>query len=400
MPRPDDIGPRPDRLPPQPTDPLAPPIYATSVWICSDVQQAERMMGGEEAGYVYQRDAHPNADLFAGKCRELHSADEVAVTSSGMSALALALLAQVRPGEHIVVSNMLYGRSLLLLTQEARRFGITSTVVDVCDHETLNRAMGPNTKLVVVETISNPRLFVVDIAALAEITHRHGAQLLVDNTFATPVLCRPLEWGADLVLESVSKVMNGHSDVMLGLLCGRRHCWERIPTVLSAWGLASSPFDCWLASRGLGTMHLRVERACDNAMRVAQFLSQRQDVQQVDYPGLPSHPQHSLAAQQFANRFGSMVTFQLRGGTETAEAFIRGARQIPFCPSLGDISTTLSHPESTSHRGLTPEARASLGITGGTIRLSVGIESPEFVVEALSEGLQAAAQKGSAGDRS
>ena len=386
-----DLCPRPDLLGAQPTQPLAAPIYPTSVWICESTDQADRMLAGLEPGYVYQRDRHPNADLLAAKCRELEGAEEVAITSSGMAALSLALLSQTEPGDHLVVSNLLYGRSQQLLTREAARFGISSTLVDSCDLAAVTAAMTDRTKLVVVETIANPCLQVADIAALAELAHQRGAALLVDNTFATPILCRPLSYGADWVLESVSKLMNGHSDVMLGLLGGRRRNWERVSLVSSAWGLASAPFDCWLATRGLATMHLRVERACDNALRAAEFLSGQSGVELVDYPGLPSHPQHGLANRQLNGRFGSVVTFRLRAGRPAANAFLKAASGIPFCPSLGEVSTTLSHPESTSHRGLSVDARASLGITGGTIRLSVGIESPEFVCDALAEGLRGVA---------
>jgi O-succinylhomoserine sulfhydrylase len=201
------------------------------------------------------------------------------------------------------------------------------------------------------------------------------------------VVCRPLEWGADLVWESLTKIINGHSDVNLGFLTGPADDWDRLTDVLKTWGLASSPFDCWLAARGLGTLALRVERSSANALAIARHLQSRQQVAAVHYPGLESHPHHALAARQFSGRFGSMVTFTLPGGTAAAEQFIAAARDIPFSPSLGDLSTTLSHPESTSHRGLSPEQRAALGIEGGTIRLSVGIESPEFIRAAIDRGL-------------
>lgn len=387
-----DLCPKPDLLDPQTTQPLAAPIYPTSVWICNNTDQADRMLAGLEPGYVYRRDKHPNADLLAAKCRELEAAEEVAITSSGMSALALALLSQTEPGDHLVVSRMLYGKTEQLFTREAARFGISSTLVDTCDIAAVAAAITDRTKLVVVETIANPCLQVADIGALAELVHPRGAALLVDNTFATPVLCRPLELGADWVMESLTKFMNGHSDVILGLLAGRRQNWERIPLVSSAWGLASAPFDCWLAARGLATMHLRVERACDNALRAAEYLARQAPVELVDYPGLPSHPQHALAVRQLDGRFGSIVTFRLSGGRPAANAFMKAATHIPFCPSLGEASTTLSHPESTSHRGLTVDARAALGITGGTIRLSVGIESAEFVCDALAQGLRGVAE--------
>jgi cystathionine beta-lyase/cystathionine gamma-synthase len=388
MPRPEDLCPAPADLP-QAGNSLAPPIYPASVYRCRSPEEADRILGGELPGYVYQRDGHPNADMLVKKCRALHVAEQAAVTASGMAALSLALLSTVKPGGHVVVSRLLYGKSRFLITQEASRFGVESTLVDPCNLQEVAAAMRDNTRLVVVETIANPLLEVADVAALAGIAHDRGALLLVDNTFATPIVFRPLEHGADLVLESLTKMMNGHSDVMLGLLCGRQEIWERMPGVLSAWGLTASPFDCWLAFRGLTTLHLRMERACANALQAARFLAARDEVEQVFYPGLPSHTAHELAVRQFGERFGSIVSFRLRGGRAAADAFIAAAEEIPFCPSLGEASTTLSHPETTSHRGLAANERQRLGIDGGVIRLSVGVESPEYICESLSKGLAA-----------
>ena len=386
-PKPDDICPRPDVLPPLPTQPAATPLYTASVYRCETPDQAARLLAGELPGYIYSRDGHPNADLLAEKCRELHGAEKAAICGSGMGALAAALLSQAAQGDHVVVSNQLYGRSTQLLVAEVARVGITSTLVDSCDLPAVQAALRGETKSIVVETISNPLLRVADLAQLAELASSHGARLLVDNTFASPAICRPLEFGADLVLESLTKIMSGHSDVLLGLLCGREACWQRVPLVLSAWGLSSSPFDCWMASRGLGTMALRVERAAANALAAARFLSQRDEVETVCFPGLTEHPDHALAVRQFGSRFGTVVTFTLRGGRPAAEAFIAASTQIPFCPSLGDLSTTLSHPASTSHRLVPPERREAQGILESTIRLSVGVESPEAVEQALAEAL-------------
>jgi cystathionine beta-lyase/cystathionine gamma-synthase len=386
--KPDDVCPRPDPPVDHSTQPLAPAIYPTAVWICNDTDQAEQMLTGEREGYVYQRVRHPNADALADKIREIHHAERVAITSSGMAALAAAVLSQLRSGDHVVLSNQLYGSSSVLVTQELERFGITSTTVDTCDLGATKTALQDATKLLVVETIGNPCLAVTDVRALADLAHERSAKLLVDNTFATPVLCRPLELGADLVMESVSKLMNGHGDVMLGALCGRAADWERVPSVLYTWGLSSGAFDAWLATRGLATMHLRVERACKTALKVAEYLTAEDSIEHVDYPGLPNHPQHELATRQFNGTYGSMVTFRLAGGRSAADAFIVAADKIPFCPSLGEACTTLSHPESTSHRGLSPAEREALGIRGGTIRLSIGIESAEFVLESLRAALE------------
>jgi Cystathionine beta-lyases/cystathionine gamma-synthases len=389
---PSDICPRPIPLPPLATTPHAPPIYPTSVWACESPQQADDMLAGRLPGYVYQRDGHPNAYLLAEKCRLLHAAERAAITASGMGALAVAMLSHLSTGDHAVIGSRVYGKTLQLFGVEAKLLGIEVTPVDTCDLAAVEQAIKLNTRLLVAETIANPLLEVADIAALAEIAHARGIVLLIDNTFASPILCRPLTLGADLVMESLTKTMNGHSDVILGLLAGKEAAWPRVPQVISAFGLCSSPFDCWLADRGLATAHLRIERACDNALAAAEYLkSQTSRVAKVFYPGLATHPQHELAARQFGNRFGTVVSFELAGGRPAADAFIAAASRIPFCPSLGELNTTLSHPETTSHRGLTSAQRAALGISGGTIRLSVGTESPEFVRGALTEGLTALA---------
>jgi cystathionine beta-lyase/cystathionine gamma-synthase len=390
MSKPSDICPRPQSLPPLPTKPHSPPIFPASVWECESPQQADAILEGREEGYVYQRDGHPNAHLLAERLKLLHAADRGAITGTGMGALAAALLSQLQAGDHVVIGSRMYGKTQSLFVAEGQRLGIETTAADMCDASAVVTEIRPNTKLVVAETIANPLLEVADIAALADVAHRKNALLLVDNTFASPILCQPLTLGADLVMESLTKTLNGHSDVILGFLGGRVDVWQRVATVISAWGLASGPFECWLADRGLLTAHLRIDRACQNALAAADFLSsQSPTVAEVYYPGLAGHRQHALARKQFSDRFGTMVSFRLQGGRTAADAFIAAAKRIPFCPSLGEVSTTLSHPETTSHRGMTAEQRAALGITGGTIRLSVGTESETYIREALMEALKA-----------
>lgn len=388
---PDDVCPRPDRPPAGVNRPLASPIVPSSVYRCESPEEAAALLAGELPGFVYSRDGHPNADQLAAKCAELHGAEKSTVTGSGMAALALALLSQLEAGDHVIASRALYGRSLRLFTLEAARLGIITSVVDTSDPAAMQATFTDRTRLVVVETISNPLLRVADLSALADRAHSHGARLLVDNTFASPAVCRPLALGADLVMESITKIINGHSDVMLGWLGGREALWARVPDLQSTWGFFASPWDCWLASRGLGTLHLRVERASQNALQVAQMLAERSDLVAVSYPGLPSHPDHELAGRQFGGRFGNMVTFTLPGGTAAARRLIAAAAEtIPFCPSLGELCTTLSHPESTSHRTLPPDVRTEQGIAGGTIRLSVGIESAETILNNLQSAIAAA----------
>src|SRR5215469_6857893 len=224
----DDICPRPMAPAPQSTEPASPPIFLSSVYRCASPGQADQLLSGEEAGYVYSRDGHPNADQLSQKCRELHGAERATVCSSGMAALALAAVSHLDHTSHVVVSNQLYGRTGQLFAHELPRFGVQVSVVDTCNLAATAAALRPNTRLVVCETITNPLLRVCDIAALAEIVRPRGALLLVDNTLATPILCRPLALGADLVVESLTKLMSGHSDVLLGLLCGTEQVWQRV----------------------------------------------------------------------------------------------------------------------------------------------------------------------------
>lgn len=389
---PDNICPRPQKtsLLPSPTWPLAPPIFPAAVYCCDSPDQADRLLGAGNLGFVYSRDAHPNAQLLAEKCRALHAAEQATVCASGMAALGLAALSHAQTGDHVVVSHRLYGRTQVLFARELPRLGIRCSIVDVQDEAALHTALESGARLLLVETISNPLLSVPDLRRLAEAAHSAGALLLVDNTFAGPCVCRPLEWGADLVMESLTKIMNGHSDVLLGLLCGRTSAWERVAQTHITWGATAGPFECWLADRGLSTLALRSQRASANALQIARFLQTHPGVARVYYPGLPDHLDHEIARRQFREQFGSMIAFELGNGSPTAGQFIaRVGDQIPFAPSLCDVSTTLSHPASTSHRGYSPEERAALGITDGMIRLSVGIESVDTILAGLSAGLTA-----------
>ncbi|MCA9198816.1 MAG: aminotransferase class I/II-fold pyridoxal phosphate-dependent enzyme [Planctomycetales bacterium] len=385
--RPEDICPEPTLQSVNADSLLNPGIYPAAVYRCADPDEALALLEGRQPGYVYQRDGHPNADALSAKCARLHQAEWAVVTSSGMSAMASALLAFVQHGDHLVVSDGVYGHSINLLRTEASRMGIDTTLVDTNDVEATIAAVRSNTKMIVAETISNPLLRVANIKALAEIARDTDAKLLIDNTFATPIVCQPLLHGADLVLESISKMMNGHGDVMLGMLAGRSDELARVRRVMSVWGLTSSPFDCWLAARGLATLPLRMQQACISALEIARFLSGHDKIDEVVYPGLPNHPDYQLAVDQFRGQFGCVVTFRLAADADGTADFIRTCQAIPFCPSLGDVSTTLSHPASTSHRSLSEEEQAALGIGPNSIRLSVGTEPANSIVDALDKAL-------------
>ncbi|MEC7565561.1 MAG: aminotransferase class I/II-fold pyridoxal phosphate-dependent enzyme [Planctomycetota bacterium] len=363
------------------------PLYLSAVWQCESTEQADAILSGSEPGFVYQRDGHPNATQFAQACRSLHRAQHATITSSGMAALSLAVLSHLRTGDHVVLSNQLYGRSTVLLAEELQRLGIAHTQADAGDVTAVAEAVRSQTKMIVVETIANPLLRVVNISALATLAHQHEAKLLVDNTFATPVICQPLVQGADLVIESVSKFMNGHGDIMLGMLAGNGDQWDRVDAVNSTWGLASSPLECWLACRGVSTLALRIRQACETAQTLAEYLDNHPQVDRVIYPGLESHPDYELARSQFDVGSGHVITFVMKEGRAAADRVMRG-KALAFCPSLGDVTTTISHPISTSHRGLNADQQQELGITGDMIRLSVGIEDCQTVLENIENALK------------
>ncbi len=368
------------------TKPHAAPLVLASVWECESPAQADAILGKSQAGYVYQRDGHPNGDALAAQLNQLEGAEAGIVTSSGMAALSAGILAQVGAGDKIVFAKRLYGKTHVL-GAELTRLGITVVVADLQDAAAAKAAITSEIKLVLVETIANPLLEVADIGFLADLCHAVGAKLMVDNTFASPPVCRPLSLGADLVMESLTKTLNGHSDVILGYIGGTVAAFGKTAALVSTLGMSASPFDCWLAQRGLATSQLRIERGCENALVAAQFLLKQPTVSGVCYPGLATHPDHALAQRQLSLPYGTMVTFHLKGGRIAADQFIESAKRIPFCPSLGELNTTLSHPETTSHRGITAESRKQLGIDSGTIRLSVGTEASQIVCEMLAEGL-------------
>lgn len=370
------------------TAPLVPPLYSSSVYALPDLDTLERIARGEEPGFIYARDAHPNARLLAERLAEIEGGAWAVVCGSGMAAISAILLALARQGERVVASNRLYGRTLQLLGEEFTRFGLQTTFVDTGDLDQVRDALKQPTRLLFIETMSNPLLRVADVAHLAKLAHARDCLLIVDNTFATPILHRPLEHGADLVMESLTKMIGGHSDVTLGMVSGRGQQGPAIGLTTSIWGLASSPFDCWLAQRGLATLPLRMKAASANAATLADWLAEQPGVQRVVYPGRPEHPDHELAKNMLAGNFGNMLCFELTGGRDAVNRFLRQAPGIPFSPSLGDTTTTCSHPGSTSHRYVNPEEKQRQGIGDGLIRLSVGVEELAHIQRELARGLR------------
>jgi cystathionine beta-lyase/cystathionine gamma-synthase len=377
--------------PPQPplgsSTPLVPPLYQSSVYTLPDLDALDRIMNAEEPGFIYARDGHPNARQLADQLAVLEGASWAAVCSSGMAAITAGLLAVVQQGDRIVASNRLYGRTTQLLNQELPRYGVQSTFVDSGNLDEVRAALDKAVKVLFVETMSNPLLRLVDLEALAGLAGERNCLLMVDNTFATPVLARPLEFGADVVVESLTKMIGGHSDVTLGVIAGAGDLLPQVSQVMSIWGLASNPFDCWLAARGLATLPLRMRTASANAAALADWLVEQPGVERVVYPGRPDHPDHDLAGRLLTGGFGNMLCFELAGGRDAVNRFLRLAKGIPFSPSLGNTTTTCSHPGATSHRYVSPAEKRRQGISDGLIRLSVGVEDLEQIRGELAKGL-------------
>jgi cystathionine beta-lyase/cystathionine gamma-synthase len=375
------------------TEPLVPPLYQSAVYNLPDLDAIDRVYAGSEPGFIYARDAHPNARLLADDLARFEAADWAIICGSGMSAISATILSLVKQGDHVVASNRLYGRTTQFLTQELGRFGVEAQRVDVSDLAATRAALEIPSRLLLVETLSNPLLRVSNIPALAELCRAKGTLLFVDNTFATPLLLRPLEFGADLVMESLTKMIAGHSDITLGVVCGRatqsagEPLEKRIAQVVSIWGLMSSPFECWLAQRGLGTLRLRMSAACANAAALANWLAKQPGVSRVVYPGRADHPDHELAERLLGECYGTMLCFELAGGRAAVNDLMHRAPGIPFSPSLGHFTTTSSHPASTSHRFAEVVERARHGITDGLIRLSVGCEPLNELKEEFRKGL-------------
>jgi cystathionine gamma-synthase len=371
-----------------PSAPLTPALYPSAVYAIPDLDALDDIYEKRAPGFIYARDGHPNATSLAAAINTLHAAAWGVVTGSGMGAISAAVLPLVGQGERIVAADNLYGKSAKLC-RELARFGVTTEFVNPCDPAAVEAALARGAKAVLVETISNPLCRVCDLSAVAALTRRHGAKLIVDNTFATPVLCRPLDLGADLVMESLTKMIGGHSDVTLGYLGGSDTALSvAAESAVSTFGLAANPFDCWLTERSLDTLDLRMRAATANAAAVAEWLGAEPAVKRVVYPGRADHPDHALAKRQFPGGFGHMLCFEL-ADREAVNRFMRGATQVPFAPSLGHALTTISYPDGTSHRFEPTEAKRRQGITPGLVRLSVGCEPGQALRQKLTEGLAA-----------
>lgn len=365
----------------------APPIYMTTAFDIESLDQLDAVVGGRERGYIYTRDGNPNHEAFASDVARMEKAETGVVTSSGMGGLTAVLMAHLKTGEHVVAARVLYGRTGQLLNHLSASFGLQVSYFDLDDLAGLEASIRPETKLCIVESISNPLLEVVDLPAIVRVLG--SVPLLVDNTFATPCLLRPIEHGATFVWHSASKYLNGHGDVMAGIVVGPNNLMRRVRAMSSLYGVNANPFESWLAARGLRSLPLRMARVSQSALDIAQFLASAPGVSKVYYPGLANHPHHERAKTLLPNGCSGMLAFDLSGGRSAVDALFRSlAETIPFSPTLADARTTLSYPAATSHKFMTAAERAACGIGDGLVRLSIGLEDPTDLKRELGNALE------------
>ncbi len=371
--------------------PVVTPLQPSVVYAAESPDALDAQYEGRVPGYAYAREGHPNADVLAEKIDGLEGVSGGVVTGSGMAAVTAVMLGCLKAGDHVLGGDQLYGRSLRMLTDDLPRLGIATALADPTDIAAIEAALRPETRLILIELVSNPTLRVADMEGIAALAKKRGILLAVDNTFTTPRAFRPFAHGADIVIHSVTKLLAGHSDATLGYAVARDPVLQKaIRDTAVTLGLTPSPFDCWLAERGLYSFELRYDRAEENAAALAEALAGMPGVERVIYPARADHPDHARAAALLGRRSGNMLSFELAGGRAAANAFTRACPQIAFAPTLGDIGTTLSHPPSSSHRALSPEARAALGIGEGFFRVSVGVEPAELLIEEIGAAVAAA----------
>ena len=370
--------------------PVVTPIQPSVVYASPSPDVLDQQYSGEAKGFTYAREGHPNAELLAQKIDMLEGVEGGLILGSGMAAVTAALMGILSAGDHVIGGDQLYGRSLRLMNQDLNRFGIQTSVADPTDAEAIRAAIRPETKMILVEVVSNPTLRVADMVGIAKVAKEAGVLLAVDNTFTTPIGFRPFEHGADIVIHSVTKLLAGHSDVTLGYVVARDAALQKmIYDFAVTTGMTPSPYECWLAERGLFTFPLRFDRAEANAAFLADHLATLPGIETVLYPGRADHPDHARAKELLGGRFGNMLSFVAKGERAEANRIVQAAPQLAFAPTLGDVGTTVSHAASSSHRGMTPEARAALGITEGFFRVSVGIEDIELLKSDFSQALAA-----------
>jgi len=348
-------------------------MFLTSSFVFENAAQAAARFGGQEPGNIYSRFTNPTVTMFQNKLAALEGAEFCVATSSGMSAILACVMGLCSAGDHVVASRSIFGTSVQLFSNILKRWGLETTFVSLTEAEEWKAAVKPNTKLFFVETPSNPLTEVCDISLLADIAHQSGILLAVDNCFCTPALQKPLELGADIIIHSATKYIDGQGRCLGGAVLGKKDVLEPVYGFLRTAGPTMSAFNAWVFLKGLETLHVRMEAHARNALALAQWLEQQSGVARVYYPGLVSHPQHALAMKQQKSG-GAIVSFEVKGGQEAAWRLIDATKMISITANLGDAKSTITHPATTTHSRVSPEARAAAGISDGLVRIAVGLE--------------------------
>lgn len=364
------------------------PIFPTSSYAFKSAAEAAARFAGEP-GNVYSRYTNPTVRGFEERLAALEGAQACVATSSGMAACLAVFMSHLKAGDHVLASRAIFGTTVQMLGNILARWGLETTFVDLADSQAWRDALRPNTRLFFLETPSNPMTEIADLRTLAGIAHAAQALLVVDNTFCTPVLQRPLDFGADIVVHSATKYIDGQGRCLGGAALGSAALMEPVRAFLRTAGPSMSPLNAWIFLKGLETLSLRMERHCRSALALAEWLQGQPQVSRVFYPGLASHPQHALAKDQQTD-FGGIVTFEVKGGQQAAWAFMDAVRICSISANLGDAKTILTHPASTTHGRISPEARAAAGITDGLVRISVGLEDGRDLQADMARGLAAA----------
>lgn len=372
--------------PEKPNDPhgaLSAPLYQTSTFSFANAAQGAARFAGEEQGFIYTRLGNPTTQELEQKVAQLENCEAAAATATGMGAVSASVLSFLQQGDHLVASSALYGCTFAFFAHMLPRFGIEVTFVDMTNEAELRGAVKANSKMIFAETPINPTMAVLDLSLIADVAKQHQLISVIDNTFLTPLLQQPTSCGIDIVVHSATKYLNGHGDVVAGLVCGTEEHINLIKmTVLKDIGATISPHDAWLINRGLKTLAVRMERHCASAQIVAEYLEQHPLVSQVYYPGLKSHPGHKFIGSQM-KAAGGVIAFEIKGSLEDGETFINNTQLCTLAVSLGDAETLIQHPASMTHSPYTPEERAAAGISDGLIRLSVGLEDVNDIINDL-----------------
>ncbi len=362
------------------------PLYMTSSFVFDDAEHMRALFAEEQQGNIYSRFTNPNTTEFVNKMVAMEGAEAGVATSTGMAAGFASIMGLLRSGDHIVASRAVFGSTHALLTQFLPRWGITHTYVDIDNNAQWEEAVTESTKMLLVESPSNPGLEIADLAFLGELAARRNVILNVDNTFATPLLQRPIEFGAHIVWHSATKWIDGQGRGLGGVVVGRADLLREIYLFARNTGPTMSPFNAWMFSKSLETLHVRLDRHCSNALAVAQFLESHPNVGRVMYPFLPSHPQHEVALQQM-KLGGGLVSFIHKDGAEGGKRFVNGLRLASVTANIGDTRTIVTHPATSTHARLTEEARQAVGITQGMVRLSIGLEDVGDIIGDLAQAL-------------